>query len=168
MRFNPLRLLRYYYLRFIRLKGDPRSIARGVALGTFLGTTPTMPLHSISLLIFAPICRANILASFLASMAICNPLTYFPQYYFAWLIGSKITPYDLSWARISGVLSVISAHGGFKETIQSIANLGWDAVIVMLSGGVVLALPLAIIAYFVSLRFFVSLNKRKRDRHILN
>jgi uncharacterized protein (DUF2062 family) len=168
MKFQPRRLLKLYYLRFIRLKGDPRTIARGAAIGTFFGTTPTIPFHTISLLIFAPLLRGNIVAAFLTSVLMCNPLTYFPQYYFSWLIGSKLTPYDLSWARISSVMDILFSHAGFKESINAISQIGFDAVIVMLVGGVVLATPLAIIAYFTSLRFFIALQKKNARKHVLN
>ena len=42
------RLGKYYYLKFIRLKGDPRSLALGTAIGVFVGLTPTIPLHTIA------------------------------------------------------------------------------------------------------------------------
>ncbi len=168
MKFQPGRLLKFYYLRFIRLKGDPRTIARGAAIGTFFGTTPTIPLHTISLLVFAPLLRGNLVAAFLTSMLMCNPLTYVPQYYLSWLIGNKLTPYDLSWARISSVLNTLLAHAGLEESLHAISQLGFDAVIVMLVGGVVLAIPFAIVAYFGTLHFFVSLQKKSAKKHILN
>ncbi len=168
MKFEPGRLIRYYYLRFIRLKGDPRAIARGAAAGTFFGATPTVPFHSVTLLIVTPIIRGNIVAAFLMSVLICNPLTYVPQYYLAWFIGSKLTPYDMSWSRISAVMGVILSHPGFSQSLHVISSLGLDAVLVMLTGGVVIATPLAIIAYFATLRFFIALQKKNAARHILS
>jgi len=168
MKLQPGRLIKYYYLRFIRLKGDPRTIARGAAIGTFIGITPTMPLHTISLLIIVPIFRANILAALLASMAMCNPLTYFPQYYFSWLIGNKLTPYDLSWSRIHSVMEVIFANAGFRHSLHAISQLGAEAFVVMLVGGVVLAIPFAIIVYFLTLRFFTLFQNRRMSRHMLD
>lgn len=168
MKLQPGRLIKYYYLRFIRLKGDPRAIARGAAIGTFFGITPTIPLHTVSLLIFAPLCRANIVAAFLASMAMCNPLTYFPQYYFSWLIGSKLTPYDLSWSRIHAAMEVIFSNAGFSHSLQAISQLGGETLIVMLVGGVVLAVPFAVAVYFITLRFFIALESKRISRHKLD
>ncbi|MBU0960183.1 MAG: DUF2062 domain-containing protein, partial [Proteobacteria bacterium] len=37
---NLKRTSRYYYLKFVRLKGDPQSLAGGTAIGTFFGITP--------------------------------------------------------------------------------------------------------------------------------
>jgi len=39
-KIEPQRTARYYYLKFIRLKGDPAMLARGVAVGVFIGITP--------------------------------------------------------------------------------------------------------------------------------
>jgi len=33
---QPQRALKYFYLRFIRLKGDPSTLAKGVAIGVFV------------------------------------------------------------------------------------------------------------------------------------
>ncbi len=167
MKFQPDRIIRYNYLRVIRLKDDPRAIARGVAIGTFFGTTPTIPFHTISLLVFTPLLRGNIIAAFVMSFVMCNPLTYFPQYYFSWLIGTKLTPYDLSWDRISSVMDIIFSHAGFRQSLQAISQLGMDAVTLMLVGGVVLAFPIAIISYFVTLRFFIVLQKKRMAKHVL-
>ena len=32
-----------FYLSFLCLKGDPRKIAMGMAIGVFIGVTPTIP-----------------------------------------------------------------------------------------------------------------------------
>ena len=168
MKFQPQRFVRFYYLRFIRLKGDPATIARGVAIGTFIGVTPTIPFHTIALLITVPLCRANLVAAFLASMAACNPLTYLPQYYFSWLIGNRLTPYDLSWERIRSVMDIVFSGGGFNEIVHSLSQLGTDTVMVLLIGGAVLAAPFAVLSYFISLRFFIAIRRKRQEKRILN
>ena len=40
------RRFRIFYERFISLKGDPSQIAAGLAIGVFVGVTPTIPLHT--------------------------------------------------------------------------------------------------------------------------
>ncbi len=52
--------------------------------------------------------------------------------------------------------------------MKIVASLGYEAVIVLLVGGVVLALPCAVPSYFFSLRFFVKIRKKRRQKHILN
>ncbi len=165
---SPKRLIKFYYIKFIRLKGDPRTIARGIAIGIFIGITPTIPFHTIALLVFVPIFRANLIAAFLASILICNPLTYFPQYYLSWLIGNLLTPTDLSWERISEVMKIVFSDAGMIDKFNSFTQLGTDTVIVLGVGGFVLATPFAIASYYLSLKFFIALREKKRTKHILN
>ena len=35
-----------FYDRFISLKGEPANIAMGMAIGVFIGVTPTIPFHT--------------------------------------------------------------------------------------------------------------------------
>ncbi|MCB2181093.1 MAG: DUF2062 domain-containing protein [Desulfobulbaceae bacterium] len=160
---NLLRFFRYYYLRFIRLQGDPKEIARGVAIGVFIGITPTIPLHTILIIATALFCRASKLAGILAGCLVSNPITFFFQYYFSWRLGTLLTPYELSWERIHELMAIITGHLGFKETLAELSKLGWHAISLMLVGGVVLALPFTIASYFLSLYFYKSI-RRKRLR----
>lgn len=161
------RFLRYYFLRFIRLQGHPTLIARGVGIGLFIGMTPTIPLHTILLLTLCIPFKASKIAAFLSACLISNPLTLFPQYYGCWYIGSVFFPELLSWEKIRTVLELLShAHGyiGFKHSMIALSQLGLEAASVMITGGLVLAFPLAVVGYYSSLTFFTKL-RNKRYRH---
>ena len=158
------RFFRYYYLRFIRLQGDPREIARGIAIGIFVGVTPTIPLHTVLILLFAVFLRANKLAGLLASCVVSNPLTFFFQYYLSWRVGTWLTPYNLSWERIHEIMAIISGHIGFHKTLVELSKLGWEAIAVMVIGGAVLGLPVAIAGYFLSLYFYKRLRMKRLRR----
>jgi len=164
---NLKRISRYYCLKFLRLKGDPQSLAWGTAIGTFLGITPTIPFHTISVLVFTFVTRTSTIAGLLATLIVCNPVTYVPQYYFSTVIGNYVTPYELNWDRIKHVLDLLLAKPGFTESVQALSNLGYEAVIVLLVGGSILALPFAIISYCLSLRFFIRIQKKRREKHLL-
>ncbi len=162
------RTSRYYYLKIIRLQGDPHAIARGMAIGVFIGITPTIPLHTVTIILFSYLLRGNTIAAFLANLLFCNPLTYFPQYYLSWLIGNWLTGGALSWDRIHAAMAVLFSGAGMEEILHTIAQLGQEAVIVMLLGGFILATPFTVASYFLSLRFFTTLRDKRRARHILN
>ena len=83
---NLRRKIRYCYLRLRRLKGDPRKIAWGMALGVFIGVTPTIPFHMISALALAHIFRISRIAAVMG-VWISNPITIPPFYYFSFKIG---------------------------------------------------------------------------------
>ncbi len=158
------RLLRYYYIRFIRLRGEPDAIARGLAIGVFVGITPTIPLHTGLCLLLAMIFKSSKIAALLGSLMVSNPLTFFFQYYFSWRLGSLLTPYNLSWERIQQTLDILLSDASFTEMMAAITGLGQEAITVMLVGGCILALPFSLAAYFAGLSFFTALRQRKKRK----
>jgi hypothetical protein len=167
MKFDPARIIRYYYLRIIRLQGDPHILALGVAIGVFVGITPTIPLHTILAIGLAILLRGSKIAALLFTMVVSNPFTLFFQYYLSWRLGNWITFHDLRWNEIAEVFKLISKHGDFRQTLMALGNLGQDTLLVLLVGGVFLALPFALAAYVLSRLFFSQLQK-KRNRKTLS
>ena len=164
---KPNRAAKYYYLKFLRLQGDPHSLALGVAIGLFVGITPTIPLHSALILILAWLLRGNFLAALIAATAISNPLTWLPQYYFSWKIGNGLLPGYLSWERIRSLLCLFTSGVGFKQCLTPLKQLGLEAITVMLVGGVLLAIPFACLGYILSFKFFRTLRKKREEKHVL-
>ncbi|MEN8139773.1 MAG: DUF2062 domain-containing protein [Thermodesulfobacteriota bacterium] len=158
------RFLRYHYLRFKRLRGDPRTLAKGVAIGVFIGITPTIPLHTVLILFLCFFLEGNGVAAILASMVVSNPLTFFLQYFLSWWLGSMIFPGVLTWERMHEVLMVLQGHHSFSASMTAVANLGLDAIMVVLSGGIILALPFTLAAYIYTYRFFSNVRTRHKKR----
>ncbi len=165
---NLKRLSRFYYLKFKRLKGSPQSLARGTAIGTFLGIVPIIPLHTILVILLTLLTRTSTVAALLATIVVCNPLTYVAQYYFSIVIGNAVTPYHFNWERMKSVLDILLAKPGLTESLQALGGLGFEAAIILVVGGSILAFPFTIASYFLSLRFFVKMQEKKRQKHILN
>lgn len=162
------RIWKYYTLRFKRLKGDPRSLAGGTALGVFVGLTPTIPFHTLIIILLALVTRTSTIAGILSSWFICNPLTYFPIYYLSLVIGNSVTPYELNWLKIKETLDLILAAEDLRQSIHTLFSLGFEAAIVMVVGGCLFALPFSIASYYLSLKFFVAIRKKRQDKHILH
>lgn len=165
---KPRRAAKYYYLKFLRLQGDPHSLALGVAIGLFIGITPTIPLHTALILILAWPLRGNILAALLAATVISNPLTWLPQYYFSWRLGSWLLPGQLSWERIQALLELFTSGATFKQSLILLGQLGLEAAAVMLLGGVLLAIPFTCAGYILTLKFFRAIRKKRMEKHILD
>ena len=157
------RLSKFYYLKFLRLKGDPKSLAAGTAIGVFIGLTPTMPLHTVAIIALTVVTRTAMTISWI----VCNPLTYVPIYYFSLVIGNAVTPYNLSWEKIKAVLNLLLSHPGLGPSLQALANLGLEAIVVMVVGGCILALPFTIASYYFSFFMFVKIRKKRSEKHIL-
>lgn len=158
------RLSKYYYLKFTRLKGDPKSLAMGTAIGVFVGLTPTIPLHTVIILCIAMLTRTSAIAAIIASWIVCNPLTYLPIYYFSMVIGNTLTPFELNWSRIKLLIESLTSQQGFFHSMQDIIGLGFEAVVIMVFGGILLALPFAVISYYISHNLFINIRKRRNAK----
>jgi uncharacterized protein (DUF2062 family) len=167
VKLNPRRASRYYYLRFIRLQGSPYSLAMGSALGASIAVTPTLPLHTICIIGVTLLLRVNTIAALMAGTIISNPLTFAAQYYLSWKVGNMILPGRLDWNQLHDLL-VLVREASFVEGIKIMSRLGFDAMLVLQTGGLAIALPLGIITYFVAIRLFVRLRLKKQGKHLLN
>jgi uncharacterized protein (DUF2062 family) len=160
------RTLRYFYLRFIRLRGTPYSLAMGAAFGAAIAVTPTMPLHTVIIIGVTVLLRINTIAALIAGTIVSNPFTFAAQYYVSWKIGDAILPHRLTWERLQQVIHTIE-NAGFMEGVKILSHLSYDAILVMLTGGIILAIPLGLATYLLSYRFFVHLEEKRKQKHIL-
>jgi len=160
------RTARYFYLRFIRLRGTPYSLAMGTAIGAAIAVTPTLPLHTVIIIGITVLLQVNTIAALIAGTIVSNPFTFAAQYYVSWKIGNAILPHRLTWERLQQVLSTIQ-DGGFMEGVKTLSHLSYDAILVMLTGGLIIAIPLGIITYFLSYRLFAHIQEKRRQKHLL-
>lgn len=135
---NLRRKIRYFYLRLRRLQGDPKKIAWGMALGVFIGVTPTIPFHMISALALAHILRLSRIAAVMG-VWICNPLTIPPFYYFSFKIGK--------WLLYPNQTLSLPQIFDMPELLR----LGWEVNLALQTGGLILAFPFGLTAYFLTL-----------------
>lgn len=84
------RRLKYLYLKVVRQGGSPDRIARGVALGTFLGFLLPPGTQTVVALALAPILRCNAVGAACA-VWVTNPLTMPIIYPAALSLGSWVT-----------------------------------------------------------------------------
>lgn len=162
------RIGKYYYRRVQRLKGNPHALAGGFAIGVFIGITPTIPLHTVGIIALTLLTRTSTVAGILSSWLVCNPLTYFPIYYFSLVIGNMATPYHLNWDKIKTTLDILLSPESLSHSIQTIMGLGYEAMAVLLVGGCILALPFTIVSYYLALRFFIAIKQKRREKRILH
>ena len=167
MKWDLKRTARYYFIRLKRLQGSPFSLAMGTALGAGIAATPTLPLHTIIIVCLTLALRVNTIAALIAATLISNPFTFVPQYYLAWKIGDFFLPGRLNWCRIKNILDLLQQQG-LTESLHTLSHLGMDAILVMLTGGLVLGLPIGIIAYIFSYRFFLTIQIKRLKKHRLD
>ena len=143
-----LRALRYHWLIFLRLQEDPRRLAWGMALGVFIGITPTIPFHTVVVLSLAALLRVSPVAAFIG-IQIGNPLTVVPIYIACYKVGQFLL--------YRGQPLVFPETFSFKAWIDVL----WQGGVALQVGGVILAIPPAIVSYFLTLWFVQRYRRRK-------
>jgi uncharacterized protein (DUF2062 family) len=147
---NLFGLIRKVYERFIRIRGNPREVALGFALGVFVGMTPTMGVQMPIAIFFAALCRWSKLSAAIG-VWISNPLTAPVIYGITYITGARLmhlppafnTPLSPTWSTLKAML------------LKAPQALGAMAV-----GGVIIGLPLAIIGYYLS---YAAVEKYQKD-----
>jgi len=145
------RVFRYHWLKFRRLQEDPRKIAGGMALGVFIGITPTIPFHMVGALALAALLRVSPVTAFIG-IQIGNPLTMVPLYVAAYKVGQFLL--------YRGKPLVFPETFSFKAWICVL----WQGGVALQVGGVILALPPAIVAYFLTLWIVQRYHRRKMEK----
>ena len=136
------RACRYFYYRFIRLQASPESLARGVALGLFISTTPTFGVQTFIALFFAALFRCSKICAVVAAQltnALTAPFIFLGTYYLGAVILGR--PFD---------------QGKFQQLLENFSWTGvWDfgpSIFTSLwVGGLIVGVILALIGYFVVL-----------------
>ncbi|EKD37073.1 MAG: hypothetical protein ACD_75C01270G0004 [uncultured bacterium] len=164
---NVSRLCRYYYLRLKRLRGSPRFLAGGTAVGVFVSFTPTMPFHTALIVALALLTRTSPLTGIISNWIVCNPLTFLPIYYLTAIIGNHVTPYELNLENVRVAVEFIRTAGDLQKSLTMIGNMGYEALAVMLAGGFCAGLPAAVLSYYGTLPFFRHIQKQRMKKQVL-
>lgn len=143
------------YRRFLAIRGEPKEIAAGLALGVFIGMTPFMGVQAVTAVFLAALFRINKVAA-AAGVFITNPFTAPFIYPVTYLAGSFIYHPDSA-----GDPAVLMSSGAFWRLLEKAP----DILLTLVIGGVVLGIPLAVLSYRVSLS--AILKYRERLKHSL-
>jgi len=147
---NLFGIFRRLYERFIRIRGNPREIALGFALGVFVGMSPTMGVQTPIAIFFAALFKWGKLSAAIG-VWISNPLTAPVLYGVTYITGARLMhlepvfslPLSPTWSTLKAMLSKAP-----------------QALGAMTVGGVIIGLPLAIIGYYLS---YAAVEKYQKD-----
>lgn len=153
--------------RFKELQGSPSYLAKGTAIGVFVGFAPLMPLKTMLILAGTMLLPSSTVAALLVCAIICNPLTYVPLYYLAWVVGNVVLPGRASWELLEATVTNMQGSS-LSEAMILAGQVGFNTGLVVLTGGVILALPLALVSYPLSFRLFGSIARKRYQKHLLD
>ena len=145
------RYTRHQWLRLLRVKAAPENIARGMAVGVFVGFIPLLPSQSLVAIGVAFLVRGRKIAAVIGTL-VTNPLTWIFLYILFYHIGRAILPFDippLNPARLDPA---------------TLLAAGWRMAAALVCGGLVLAVPSSVLAYIITLRGIRYYRKRREER----
>ena len=142
------RPFRYLYLRFIRLRGTAEEVARGMALGVFIGLTPTMGIQMPIAFFFAMLLKENKIAAIIG-VWISNPMTAIPIYTYNFKIGKYLlgTP-DIKMPDFS--------------SLNEVMVLGHDLILPLTIGSLIAGAFSATVAYFITLKAYAVVQMERK------
>ena len=163
---NLKRQIRYYCLRFIRLRGEPRDLALGIALGIFTGMMPIIPFQTALAVALALFFRVSKITAALGTW-ISNPLNWYFLYYSSYKIGAVILNLSEKNRDFSSIMASIGRGEEVSIIIGKLAGAGTAIIAAFLIGGILLGTVSAIPSYFIFLRLFSFIKdwrEKRRER----
>ena len=147
---NLASIIRRVYERFIMIRGEPREVALGFALGIFVGMTPTVGVQTPIVIFIAALFKWSKLSAAIG-VWISNPLTVPIIYGVTYITGAKLLSLDPVFN-----MPLSPTWSTLKVMLQK-APQAFGAMTV---GGALLGIPLAIISYYLS---YVAVEKYQKD-----
>ncbi|MCD6293470.1 MAG: DUF2062 domain-containing protein [Deltaproteobacteria bacterium] len=155
------RLIRYYCLRFIRLRGNPHELALGMAFGIFTGMMPIMPFQMALSVALALIFKGSKITAALGTW-VSNPLNWYFLYYFSYKLGASILSMEGHSAIFSTIMDMVRSGVGSRVIVEKTFQSGGLMAAAFLLGGVIMGTVVALPSYFVFLYIFKRI-RRWRD-----
>lgn len=141
--------LKKTYVRFLKIRGHPHEIALGLALGLFVGMSPTMGLHTAIAVFFAALLKWNKISAAIG-VWVTNPFTAPVIYGINYYVGAKLVGLENNFGKVG-----FEGLSSLYKLIQKTPEIFWALII----GGTVLGLPLAAAGYY----FAYSVIKKYQD-----
>jgi uncharacterized protein (DUF2062 family) len=132
------RSLKRFYERFLRIRGRPRDVALGLALGIFIGMTPSIGIQMALAVFMAALFKWNKLSA-ATGVWITNPLTAPFIYSINYVIGARLLEIKRGYSLTPEV-----SIAGTSPMLHNAPEIFWA----LLLGGVILGLPLAVAGYY--------------------
>ena len=136
----------FYFLKLIRVKDSKDKLAVGFACGSMVSFTPFIGFHFLLAVFFAYVMRGNIIASLIGTF-VGNPFTFPFIWIFIYKVGNIFFKNDKTFS--------------LEFTFQGLFNQGYDILIPMMIGSLIVSIPIWFISYF-TVKFLMSSFKKRK------
>lgn len=157
------RQLKYYYWRFIRLRGTPQNLALGLSLGIFSGMLPVMPFQTALAVFLAILFGGSKITAALGTW-VSNPLNWYFLYYSSYRIGAGILGLSEESRGFSVIMKAIKDGEEGLALAGKVLGAGSSIIAAFLLGGLILGLAVAPISYPVFLKIFQAIARWREAR----
>ena len=146
--------IKTFLSRVKKLEGDPTYVAKGMAIGVFIGVTPTIPFHTAIAIALAFIFKASKPAA-IVGVWFSNPVTIPFLYFGSYKVGALLFRLEISADLIA-------------MPISQILEMGAEVTIAIMCGGIIIGIPFGIAAFFITRFMFhrLQLKRKARQDHI--
>ena len=157
-----IRQIRYYYLRTLRQSGSVESIARGMAIGVFVGLIMPPLFQILVAVIIATFAKANRIVAAIGCW-VSNPITFpiiYPFYYLigSFLTGRKVQPIKMPGFEWGNLLADV------KTVTMDIIAAGPDLMLVLDTGATLCALAGSIVSYYLTRALIRRYRERREEK----
>ena len=159
MALNFKKRMRNIYIKLIKQTGSPDFVARGVAIGFFIGFLIPMGGQTIVALPLAWLLKAKKIPA-VACTWVTNPWTVIFIYPVQCYVGAKVMGGSLSFQQINNILGEFMK----QRTWESFNQLGSNIMIPFLLGGALFGIISGTISYFTTYGIIVSHRNRIESR----
>jgi len=141
---------KYYYYKLVRQAGTPEYLARGTALGLFVGFLVPIGFQLLIVLPLAILFKASkVLAG--SCTFVTNWVTVIVIYPIQCLVGSYLLFQPLNYASVKRDFAELVKIDGMVDFLKALFNLGLDVAIPFLVGGLVFGLVFGALGYWLTL-----------------
>ncbi len=145
------RTVRYLYLRFIRIRRDPPEVARGFAIGVFVGVSLFWGFHMVLAVALASLFKGSKLTAVFSTW-VGNPLTFSLILFLEYKVGCWVLGIG------PGHLKTLSMEA------REILHASWNVLFPMTIGSLLLGFSAALPAYFISNSVVRKIQERRLRR----
>ena len=158
------RQIRYYYLRFIRLRGNPHELALGISFGIFAGMMPILPFQTALALVLALVFKGSKITAALGTW-ISNPLNWYFLYYYSQKLGAYVLGIEGQQGhRFSSIMTSVRLGEDGMVIAQKIMGAGGLMAASFITGGLIMAIVASIPSYFIFLYIFRKIRAWREAR----
>lgn len=139
------------FKKLLQIEDTPERTALAFSIGIFLGFSPFLGLHTLTGLAIAFLFRLNRVAVLLGVWS-NTPWWLVPYYTLATWVGMQVFQFRIDWATLERMFQLGKEKGFLTDEFWIQIASQWGLLASFLTGSLILALLLSLIAYPLSLR----------------